>query len=58
MKETQEKNWDIPLTVITKETVQAKRRDNEEKKKKRLLQILDKKKITKMTAFSKQMFNF
>ena len=32
MKETY-KNWGIPLTVITKETVQAKNRDNEIKKK-------------------------
>ena len=33
MKETY-KNWGIPLTVITKETVQAKKnRDNEIKKK-------------------------
>ena len=32
MKETY-KNWDIPLTVITKETVQAKNRDNKIKKR-------------------------
>ena len=32
MKETYEKNWGIPLTVITKETVQAKGRDNKIKK--------------------------
>ena len=31
MKETY-KNWGIPLTVITKETVQAKDRDNKIKK--------------------------
>ena len=36
------KNWGIPQTVITKETVQAKNRDNEIKKKE-VLQTLDKK---------------
>ena len=41
MKETY-KNWGIPLTVITKETVQAKNRDNKIKKKKEVLQTLNK----------------
>ena len=40
-------NWGIPLTVITKEIVQAKDRDNEIKKKE-VLQTLN-----KMTACSK-----
>ena len=48
MKETY-KNWGIPLTVITKETVQAKNRDNKIKKKE-VLQTLNKK---EMTAYSK-----
>ena len=42
MKETY-KNWGIPLTVIIKETVQAKDKDNKNKKKKELLQTLNKK---------------
>ena len=50
MKETY-KNWGIPLTVIQKETVQAKNRDNEIKKKE-VLQTLNKKK-REMTAYSK-----
>ena len=40
MKETY-KNWGIPLTVIIKETVQAKFRDNKIKKKE-VLQTLNK----------------
>ena len=32
MKETQEKNWDIPLTIIIEETVQEKLRDNQVKR--------------------------
>ena len=40
MKETYE-NWGIPLTVITKETDQAKNRDNKIKKKE-VLQTLNK----------------
>ena len=43
MKETYE-NWGILLTVIQKETVQAKKKDRDSKiKKKEVLQILDKK---------------
>ena len=41
------KNWGIPLTLITKETVQEKNRD---KKMKEVLQTLNKK---EMTAYSK-----
>ena len=48
MKETY-KNWGIPLTVITKKTVQAKNRDKKIKKKE-VLQTLNKK---EMTAYSK-----
>ena len=49
------RNSGIPLTVITKETVQENDRDNENQKK-ILLQILEKKrKITKMTAFSNKL---
>ena len=44
MKETY-KNWGIPLTVITKEKVQAKNRDNKTKKKE-VLQTLNKKEMT------------
>ena len=36
-------NWGIPLTVITKETVQAKNRDNKNQKKKEVLQTLNQK---------------
>ena len=48
MKETY-KNWGIPLTVITKETIQAKDRDNKIEKKE-VLPTLRKK---EMTAYSK-----
>ena len=36
------RNWGIPLTLITKETVQAKFRDNKNQKKKEVSQTLDK----------------
>ena len=37
------RNWGIPLTVITKEQLRQKKRDNKNQKKKEVLQTLDKK---------------
>ena len=49
MKETYTKNWGILLTVITKETVQAKNRDNKIKKERGPTNPRQK----EMTAYSK-----